>query len=36
MTNLLRSDTYTVMEFNEIELDPDIPTEVFTKSYLER
>jgi len=36
MTNLLRKDTYTVMEFTRIELDPDIPAEVFTKSYLER
>jgi outer membrane lipoprotein-sorting protein len=36
MTNLLRKDTYTVMEFTDIELDPDIPAEVFTKSYLER
>ncbi|UCG42001.1 MAG: outer membrane lipoprotein-sorting protein [candidate division WOR-3 bacterium] len=36
MTNLLRKDTYTVMEFTDIELDPTIPDEVFTKSYLER
>ena len=36
MTNLLRKDTYTVMEFTELKLDAGIPAEVFTKSYLER
>ncbi len=36
MTNLLRRNTFTVMEITEIVLDPEIPAEVFTKSYLER
>jgi outer membrane lipoprotein-sorting protein len=36
MTNLLRTNTYTVMEFTDLKLDATIPGEVFTRSYLER
>lgn len=36
MTNLLRRDTYTVMEFTGLSLDVAVPSEVFTKGYLER
>ncbi|MBN2538039.1 outer membrane lipoprotein-sorting protein [candidate division WOR-3 bacterium] len=36
MVNRLRSDTWTEMEFTEIELDVTVPPGVFDKSYLER
>jgi len=36
MTNLLRGNTYTLMEFTEVELDADVPDRVLTRAYLER
>ena len=36
LINLLRKNTWTEMEFTEVELDRDVPAEFFTKSYLER
>jgi outer membrane lipoprotein-sorting protein len=36
MVNKLRKDTYTEMEFHTIKLDVAIPSEVFSKAYLER
>jgi len=36
MVNKLRKDTYTILNFSEIELDVKIADKIFTRAYLER